>query len=52
MSKFRVRIVEQLSRIIEVEADSIESAHQNVRDQYRKGEIVLNAEDFDSVDFF
>ena len=52
MSKFNVRIVEQLSRIIEVEADSIESAHKKVRDQYRKGDIVLNAEDFDSVDFF
>ena len=52
MSKFNVRIVEKLSRIIEVEADSIESAHQKVRDQYHKGDIVLNAEDFDSVDFF
>ena len=51
MSKYRIRVIEQLSRIVEVEADSSENAAEKVRLQYQKGEIVLNAEDFDSVDY-
>ena len=51
MGKYRIRVIEQLSRIVEVEADSSKNAAEKVRLQYQKGEIVLNAEDFDSVDF-
>jgi len=48
---FKVTIVETLSRIIDVEADSIDEATAEVKAKYNDGDIVLDADDFDDVDF-
>lgn len=46
MSKFRIKVVETLQRVVEVEADNFEDARQHVEEQYRKSEIVLDEGDF------
>lgn len=48
---FKVTIVETLSKIIDVEAGSIDEATAEVRAKYNDGEIVLGYEDFDDVEF-
>lgn len=50
--KYKVNIEELLSRIVEVEADSDEEAEEKVREMYRNEEIVLDAEDLQSVEYF
>lgn len=50
--KYKVNVEELLSRIIKVEADSDEEAEEKVREMYRNEEIVLDAEDLQSVEYF
>lgn len=50
--KYKVNVEELLSRIVEVEADSDEEAEDKVREMYRNEEIVLDAEDLQSVEYF
>lgn len=50
--KYKVNVEELLSRIVEVEADSDEEAEEKVREMYRNEEIVLDASDFQSIEFF
>lgn len=50
--KYKVNVEELLSRIVEVEADSDVEAEEKVRDMYRNEEIVLDASDFQSVEYF
>lgn len=50
--KYKVNVEELLSRIVEVEADSDEEAEDKVREMYRNEEIVLDASDFQSVEYF
>lgn len=50
--KYKVNVEELLSRVVEVEAKDDEEAEEIVRDMYRAGEIVLDAEDFQSVEYF
>lgn len=50
--KYKVNVEELLSRIVEVEADSDEEAEEKVREMYRNEEIVLDASDFQSVEYF
>ena len=49
--KYKVNIEELLSRIVEIEADNKYEAIQKVREMYAKEEIVLDAEDFNSVEY-
>lgn len=51
MPEFQIEISETLSRIVSVKANDINEAIQKVREQYRQNDIVLNSEDFISVDF-
>lgn len=54
MAKYKVVIVETLSRIVEIEVDESwdeNDALETVRNDYNDGEIILNAEDFDDVEF-
>ena len=54
MAKYKVVIVETLSRIVEIEVDESwdeNDALETVRNDYYDGEIILNAEDFDDVEF-
>ena len=50
--KYKVNIEELLSRIVEVEADSDEEAEEKVREMYMNEDIVLDASDFQSVEYF
>lgn len=51
MEIFKIEVKETLSRIVEVEADSIESAFSIVQDKYKVEEIVLDNDDFVDVEF-
>ena len=44
--KIDIKVTEVLSRIITVEADTIDEAIYNVEDMYRKEEIILDYSDF------
>lgn len=50
METFKIEIQELLSRIVEVEANSIEEAISKVREMYRKEEIVLDSSNHVSTD--
>ena len=49
MNKYKFVIEERLVRVVEVTADSLEAAAQQVKDEYYSGDIVLNADDFKGV---
>ena len=49
--RYNVEISETLARTVEVEANSAEEAESNVREMYRKGAIVLSAEDHIDTQF-
>ena len=51
MAKFKVVIVETLSRIVEVEASDEFYAERIVKDRYNDEEITLDYGDFDDVEF-
>ena len=51
MSKYQVEIVETLSRVIDVEANSYEEALDKVKAKYDKSDIVLDWEDLENVDY-
>lgn len=44
--EFDIEIREELSRTVTVKAETIGEAIEQVMDQYKRGEIVLDAEDF------
>lgn len=46
METFKVEIQEFLSRIVEIEANSIDEALDKVNQSYRNQEIVLDSNDF------
>ena len=48
---YEVTVTETLERVVYVKADSMEDARELVRIQYRREDIVLDAEDFVSVEF-
>ncbi len=50
--KYQVKIIETLSRIVEVEAQSKDEAWDKVESQYRHSEIVLDESDFDGYEIF
>lgn len=50
METFKIEIQEFLSRIIEVEAESIDEAISKVREMYRNEEIVLDSSDYVSTE--
>lgn len=51
MEIFKIEVKETHSRIIEVEADSIESAFSLVQDKYKEEVIVLDANDYVETEF-
>ena len=50
--KYKVNVEELLSRIVEVEAENEEEAEDKVREMYMNEDIVLDASDFQSVEYF
>jgi len=48
---FRVEITETLSRTVEADCTTAREAEELVRKQWKRGEIVLDADDFADVAF-
>lgn len=46
MAKFQLEIIETLSRIVEVEADTYEEAYDKLDSDYKHQRIVLDENDF------
>ena len=46
MTKYRVEIIETLSRTIETEAESAYAAVEKVRQMYRNCDIILDTSDY------
>ena len=51
MTKYKYEIVETLSKIVEIEADSESDAYHELRRQYRECEIVLDASNYIDTEF-
>lgn len=51
METFKIEVKEKLSRIIEIEANSMDEAYLKVKEMYRNEEIVLDANDYVDTDF-
>lgn len=50
--KYQVKIIETLSRIVEVEAQSNDEAWDKVEKMYKKSQIVLDDTDFDGYEIY
>ena len=50
--KYKVNVEELLSRIVEVEVENEEEAEEKVKEMYMNEDIVLDASDFQSVEYF
>ena len=48
MAKYKVFVIETLSKEVEIEANSAKEAKVIANDMRSKGEIILTADDFDS----
>ncbi len=51
MTKYKIKVTEILQKEIEIEADNLDKAIEKVEEMYDNSEIVLDSEDFVSVDF-
>ena len=45
--KYRIKIIETLSKVVEVEADDYDSAFEKVEEMVNCEEVVLTADDFE-----
>lgn len=43
--KYRIEVVETLSRFVEVEAENLDDAFERVEEEYNMGEIILDYSD-------
>jgi hypothetical protein len=50
MAEFEVEITETLQRVVKAEARTLDEAITQVRECYKRGEIILDSGDFFSVD--
>lgn len=50
MPSFKIEIIETLSRVVEVEAETDEEAYIMVEQAYKDGEIVLTDDDYVGYD--
>lgn len=50
--KYKFKIVETLSKIVEVEAEDIDSAYEEVKEMINTEEVVLTADDFDGREIY
>lgn len=50
MSKYGIRVIETLQRVVIVEAEKLEEAIQKVNDAYEQDKIILNADDYDETE--
>lgn len=52
MNDFKIRIVEQLVRVVTVKSDNAAEALATVESDYKEGKHILDAEDFAGAEFF
>lgn len=50
--KYKFKIIETLSRIVEVEADDRDSAYDKVEEMINTEEVVLTADDFEGREIY
>ena len=51
MKTYKIRIIETLSRDVEVSAEDIDDAFDEIEHKYQSGKIVLDADDFQGAEF-
>ncbi len=51
MKTFKIEVIETLSRIIEIEANSSDDAYLKVKEMYDSEEIVLDSDDYTGTEF-
>lgn len=51
MTIFKIEVKETLSKILEIEANSMDEAYLKVKEMYYNEEIVLDANDYVDADF-
>ena len=51
MKKYRIEVTEVLSRIVEINAESAESALSKAKKMYQQCDVVLDASDYVFTDF-
>lgn len=52
MKKYRIKVVETLSKVVEVEAEDKDDAFDKVEDMVNCEDIVLTADDFEGREFY
>lgn len=50
--KYKIKVIETLSRIVEVEADNEDAAFEKIQDMHASEKFVLSADDFEEVEFY
>lgn len=50
--KYKIKVIETLSKVVEVEADDMDSAYDKVEDMVNCEEIILSADDFEGREFY
>ena len=51
METFKIEVKETLSRIIEIEANSVDEAFSKIQNLYKNEKIVLDADDYVETEF-
>mgnify|MGYP001663038957 FL=1 len=52
MKKYRIKVVETLSKVVEVEAENYDLAFEKVEEMVDCEEVVLAADDFEGREFY
>lgn len=50
--KYKFKVIETLSKIVEVKADDIDSAYDKVEKMINSEDVVLTADDFESREIY
>lgn len=50
--KYKIKVIETLSKVVEVEADDMDSAYEKVEEMVNCEEIILSADDFEGREFY
>lgn len=52
MKKYKIKVIETLSKVVEVEAEDYVSAFEKVEDMVNCEDIILTADDFEGCEFY
>ncbi|MBO8460155.1 MAG: DpnD/PcfM family protein [Bacteroidetes bacterium] len=52
MRKYRIKVIETLSRVVEVEAEDYQAAYDKVEEMVDCEEVVLTADDFEDREYY